>query len=191
MDDKERLEKYKRISRIAVIVGIISVIAAVMIGIIGFVVSGSNLASRSTEPEQMIEDLEEADGFRNAALMVDTRAKGSEAEKGSLAELLADRQVYFAGIEDAVISEDTVIYLENLKENGDILIQYEVIDKENGESLETTGLIPSGEHVAWVPGEALEKGTHTLILHESPFYPYEGEYFALTQGNNEVTFTIQ
>ena len=193
MDYREKMEKYERFSKIAVIVGITAAIVAILIGIIGILVERSRMQESKVNMDQVFQEVEgnEDEGTKTAALMVDTRAEGGETEEGNLAERLADIQVYFAGIEDAVISEDTVIYLENLKENGDILMQYEITDKGSGETLETTGLIPSGEHVEWVPGKALKKGVHTLIMHESPFYSYDGEYFALTQGNNEVTFTIR
>ena len=127
----------------------------------------------------------------HGSLMLDTRADGSETDSNNLMELLADREVYFAGIEDAQIDSKTEIYLENMKENDDILMQYVITDKNSGEVYEETGLIPAGSHIAWVPGEKLQNGSYTLIFHEKPFYPYEGEMIALTQGNNEVTITIQ
>ncbi len=138
----------------------------------------------------VVADLPQAEEPRNVALVLDTRAS-AEKEEDNLAELLADRQVYFAGIEDATINRQTVIYLENMKENDDILMQYEITDKDTGEVLETTGLIPSGEHVDWIPGEKLADGSYTLVFHEKPFYEYKGEYVALTQGNNEVAIRIQ
>ena len=128
---------------------------------------------------------------KTSALVLDTRASGEAAKETSLAEILADRQVYFAGIDDATIGKSTVIYLENMPENDDILMQYQIVDKGSGEILETTGLIPSGESIPWVPGEVLADGSYTLIFMEKPFYEYQGEYIALTQGNNEVNITIQ
>ena len=127
----------------------------------------------------------------HGSMMLDTRADRAGEDGNELADLLADREVYFAGIEDAEISDSTEILLENMKENDDILMQYIITDKDTGEVYEETGLIPAGSHIAWVPGKQLKSGSYTLIFHEKPFYPYEGDMIALTQGNNEVTITIQ
>lgn len=126
-------------------------------------------------------------------LTIDTRS-GEKEEEASLADVLKDRQVFFSGIEDAVISKETKVYLENPKENQDILMKYEVIDKESGEVVETTDLIPAGESVTWMAGEVLTIGEHTLIFHEMPYYPWEeaeNGYYPLTQGNNEVVFAVK
>ncbi len=158
-----------------------------------------------TEPERKVQmEASQSDGSvyvtktdetavqepKTGALVLDTRASGEPAEETSLAALLSDRQVYFAGIDDVTISRQSVIYLENLPENDDILMQYEIVNKDTGETLETTGLIPAGERIAWIPGEMLADGSYTLVFKEKPFYEYQGGYFALTQGNNEVSITI-
>ena len=190
--DRDRLEMDRRIVRVAAIIGVIAAVIALVAGMIALVsMNVRKQTERSAETEQIIRETEMPDNARFGALMVDTRSEKGETDGKSLADILSDRQVYFAGIENAVISHDTAICLENMEENGDILMQYEISDKATGEVLETTGLIPAGEQIAWVPGEQLEDGTYTLIFHEKPFYPYEGEYIALTQGNNEVTITIQ
>ena len=190
--DWDRREMDRRLLRIAMIVGIIAAFIAMAVGIVGMVSAVRKAAlMRNMEMETIMQDAGMPGEAKTMALMVDTRAKSGEKEGGGLIDILTDRQVYFAGLEDAVIAKDTEIFLENMEENGDILLQYEICDKATGEVLETTGLIPAGEHVAWTPGETMESGTYTLSFHEKPFYPYEGEYVALTQGNNEVKITIQ
>ncbi len=127
-------------------------------------------------------------------LVIDTRSSAEGTEKSSLAEALEDRQVYFAGIEDCVISGNTDIYLENVSENEDILMKYDIVDKDTGNVLESTDLIPSGEHVAWNAGSVLSEGEHTLIFRQSPYFPWdeaESGYVPLTQANNEVIVTIK
>ena len=190
--DRESYERNKRIMRIAAVTGILASIAGVVVGIIALVsMAMEKQRARNVEIERIFQEAESPADIGIGSLMVDTRSEKGKGAGGSLADLLADRQVYFAGIENATISQDTVIYLENMEENDDILMQYEITDKETDEVLETTGLIPAGEQVAWTPGEKLKAGTYTLIFHEKPFYPYDGDYAALTQGNNEVVFTIQ
>jgi len=125
-------------------------------------------------------------------LNLDTRATTSK-DRTSLNEVLKDRQVYFSGIEDSSVNENTVVYLENAPENEDIYMVYKIIDKETGDIYEVTDLIPAGEHVEWEPSLILPKGEHTLIFNETPYFKWdesETGYVQLTQANNEVVFTV-
>ena len=190
--ERDGFEMDKSIVRAGAVIGIIAGVIALVVGIIAlFSMKDGKGAARDLAEKMPVQDTAVPEPARMGALMVDTRAEKGESDGKSLIDILGDRQVYFAGIENAVISSDTVISLENMEENEDILMQYEITDKESGEVLETTGLIPAGEQVAWKPGEKLKTGTYTLVFHEMPFFPFEGEYVALTQGNNEVTITIQ
>lgn len=129
----------------------------------------------------------------NKDLCMDVRAVPKGEDKDDLAKILADMQVYFCGIEDAVINDSSVVYLENDKENKGIYMRYVITDKDTGEVLEVTDLISAGDCVEWVPGEKLSKGEHTLIFNEAPFFQWkeaENGYVPLTQANNEVVFTV-
>ena len=130
-------------------------------------------------------------GQSPANLVVDSGATSEES--GDPLASLADRQVYFAGMEDQMIGKDTIVELSNLPENEEILMSYEILDADTGESLHRTDLIPSGTHTSWIPGETLNTGTYHLIFHQMPYLPYpdsDSGYLPLTNANNEVTFTI-
>ncbi len=162
------------------------IIVMVIIGLIcnAVLMIAGNLSKKSVE-----EQIEAYD-----RLSLDTRASKESVEENSLAYALADRQVYFSGIEDCDITENTTIYLENDKENEDIFMRYQISDKETGEVYEVTDLIPAGEHVEWVPGECLAKGEHTLLFNQAPFFSWEeaeSGYVPLTQANNEVVVTVK
>lgn len=122
---------------------------------------------------------------------VDTRATSQIEEmfKGQENE----RDVYFAGINDAVINEKTKVLLENLPENEDYLMKYEIYNVDTDEKVFETDLIPSGSHIVWMAGEDLgEAGTYNLLFVESPFAPLDdGTYEPLTVGRNTVTFTVR
>ena len=125
-------------------------------------------------------------------LGLDTRATASK-DRTTLDEALKDKQVYFSGIEDTNVTDNTVVYLENAEENEGIYMVYQIIDKETGEIYEITDLIPAGEHVEWMPTEDLYEGEHTLLFIETPFFAWEESetgYVQLTQANNEVVFTV-
>lgn len=125
-------------------------------------------------------------------LVVDTRATdtGKSGTKEGGADPLAGRNVYFSGMEDAIIGLDTVVQLDNREENLDFLLRYEIYDVE-GNLVHETDLIPSGQHVDWVPGETLGTGEHTLSFLQIPYYvDGAGEYIGLTQGSCQVTLAI-
>ena len=121
-------------------------------------------------------------------LFLDTRREPAGGRES--ADPLSNRQIYFAGVGDELLSYDAEILLENLAENGDFMMAYIVTDMDSGEVVFETGLITSGECVAWAPGHDLGAGEHHLNFHIAPYYPQGEEYLPLTSANNEVTFTV-
>jgi len=122
-------------------------------------------------------------------LVVDTRATDAGTEEQE-ADPLAGRNVYFSGIEDTAISRETVVQLDNREENLDFLLRYEIYDGD-GNLVFETDLIPSGQHVDWVPGEMLGAGEHTLDFLQIPYYVSgDGEFTGLTQGSCQATLAI-
>ncbi len=87
---------------------------------------------------------------------------------------LANRYVYYAGLEDSVIKKDTAVYLENLKKNEDIFMAYEVYD-DKGNLVFETNLIPSGEFIRWIPGENFESGEYEFSIKHIPYYGFTDE----------------
>lgn len=157
---------------------ILAVLAAVvtLAGIAAFLISSKGHGDGEPIPGQ-------------GGLVVDTRATDIQAAE-SEADPLAGRNVYFSGIEDAAISRETVVQLDNREENLDFLLRYEIYDGD-GELVFETDLIPSGQHVDWVPGETLGVGVHTLSFLQIPYYvDGAGEYVSLTQGSCQVTLAI-
>lgn len=120
-------------------------------------------------------------------LVVDERAT---IERRDPYKALSNRQVYYAGIEDCTVNKNTVIYLENLEDNGDILMKYDIYVGD--EKVFETDLIPSGNHVEWKPSDSLKSGkTYKINLQQTPYYPLEnGEYLSLTSPINTVNITI-
>lgn len=127
-----------------------------------------------------------------SVLLLDDRAVNREEAAGGKEDALRDRNVYFAGFMDAVLSENSTVRLENLPQNGDFLLQYIISDKDSGEGVFETDLIPSGQCVVWTPGETLEAGTYHLEFLMVPYYvDGDGNYSALTSGSNEVCYQIR
>lgn len=125
-------------------------------------------------------------------LLLDDRAVDREETAGGKEDALKGRNVYFAGFMDAVLSESSTVRLENLPQNGDFLLQYIISDKDSGEGVFETDLIPSGQCVLWTPGETLEAGTYHLEFLMVPYYVDEdGNCLALTSGSNEVCYQIR
>lgn len=120
-------------------------------------------------------------------LTIDTSAE----TKSDAAEKLADRNVYFAGINDGPISKGVAIDLVNPKENEDIYLQYTVVDKATGEDVFQTSLIEADKFVSWVPSETLDTGKHELIFKEQPYYQVDQDtWLPLTSGSNTVVIEI-
>ncbi len=168
------------------IIMILAVLAAVVIVAAATAFCMSNREHKSEPPVAV------GHGSENPAaggLVVDTRATDGQAAELE-ADPLAGRNVYFSGIEDASIGPETVVQLDNRAENLDFLLRYEVYDSEGCLVFET-GLIPSGQHVDWVPGETLGAGEHDLSFLQIPYYPDgDGGYIGLTQGSCQTTLAI-
>lgn len=123
------------------------------------------------------------------SMQVDSRATNISQSKKE--NILEGRNVYFSGIEDAVINKQTVVQLDNMKENEDFYMTYEIYDKSTGVLIFKTDLIPSGQWINWVPGESLDIGEHILDIKQIPYYEHsKGDFKSLTQGCNTVVFTI-
>ncbi len=121
-------------------------------------------------------------------LVVDTRATDEERKKENP---LADRQVFFAGIDDSVISKTDTIALENLPDNEDFVMKYVITDLDNNEQIYETELIPSGQRIYWTPGETLPAGTYNIAFTEMPFYQSGDTYIPLTVGRNTIKLVIR
>ncbi len=132
--------------------------------------------------------LQEAPPDLSANLYLDSRRE--EAGEKNKEDPLADRQIYFSGVGDGLLGYDTEICLENMAENEDFMMKYVVTDLDSGAQVFETGLIPSGEYVAWIPGHELGTGEFHLNFHISPYYPQGDQYLPLTSANNDVVFTI-
>lgn len=103
---------------------------------------------------------------------------------------LADRQVYFAGYDDFAVGPGNIIYLENMPENEDIFIAYEIYIGD--ELVHKTGLIPSGQYSEWEPASEVEPGEYDISIKNIPYYSYNGkDYFTLSfQPSNTVHMTV-
>lgn len=103
---------------------------------------------------------------------------------------LSDRNVYFAGFDNFTVGQDNVVYFENLKENDDIFMAYEVYLGD--ELIHKTGLIPSGEYSQWTPAEDLKPGSYSISIKNVPYYSFDGvNYEKLTyQPVNNVNVVI-
>lgn len=122
-------------------------------------------------------------------ISVDTRATSETNQV--IEDSLGNRQVFFAGIEDLDISMTTSVLLENLPENEDILMKYEIYNSETEDLIFETDLIPSGEHVEWVPGRNLDKGEYQITMVETPYYPNgDDTYMPLTVGSNVLSLVL-
>lgn len=105
---------------------------------------------------------------------------------------LSGRNIYFSGMEDAVIGMDGIVCLENSVENGDFLMKYEVYEAEGGEPVYESGLIASGGSVDWMPGGSLGAGEHLLTFLQVPCYmDGEGNCISLTRGSCQAWLRIK
>ena len=127
-------------------------------------------------------------GYNN--LTIDTAA----AEEHETVTPVSARNVYFAGIDNSTCNGDTIVYLENLPENEDFLMKYEIYtlteDGQRKDMVYETDLIPSGKHVNWKPAEDLGVGIHQVAFVEQPFMRSGEDYIPLTAGENQVVLTI-
>ncbi len=97
------------------------------------------------------------------------------AERESTASILSDRQVYYAGLEDCTVGPDSIVYLENLKENNDIYMAYRI--SVDGVVIHETGLIPAGEFSKWTPSDVLNPGQYELSIRNIPYYDTGNENY--------------
>ena len=105
---------------------------------------------------------------------------------------LSGRNIYFSGVEDAVIGMDGIVRLENSVENGDFLMKYEVYEAAGGELVYESGLIASGGSVDWMPGGSLGAGEHLLTYLQIPCYmDGEGNHVSLTRGSCQAWIKIK
>lgn len=126
----------------------------------------------------------------SGGMVVDARA-AKEGDGDTAGNPLAGRSVYFSGIEDSAIGREAAVRLENREENLDFLLRYEIYNAGTGALVFETDLIPSGQHVDWIPGETLEPGEYMLDFRQIPYCPEpSGGYTGLTQGSNRVTLAI-
>lgn len=188
--DENGIEKRK-----AVVLAVSIAVAAVVVAAAGCFLAGRNSpAGRDgvilNEGVETVPDIYKVqDG---SVLLLDDRAVDREEAAGGKEDALKDRNVYFAGFMDAVLSESSTVRLENLPQNGDFLLQYIISDKDSGEGVFETDLIPSGQCVLWTPGETLEAGTYHLEFLMVPYYvDGDGNCSALTSGSNEVCYQIR
>ncbi len=127
-------------------------------------------------------------GYNN--LTIDTAASEEHETAGSI----SSRNVYFAGIDNSTCNGGTIVYLENLPENEDFLMRYEIYtlteDGQRKDMIHETDLIPSGKHVNWKPAEDLGVGIHHVAFVGQPFMKSGKDYIPLTAGENQVLLTI-
>lgn len=162
---------------------VIGVLCSIMIVLFVMLLQIRNSKDAASSDEVNIEPV-----IVSEQLSIDNRATDKEKTGGVSA--LSGRQVYYAGLEDCVIGPKTVVYLENLEENVDIYMKYEVT--VDGKLVFETDLIPPGEYVEWLPAEVLEAGkTYEVYLKETPYYEEsEGNFLALTSPTNMVNITV-
>ena len=142
----------------------------------------SKLSETNTKNDIMVQNNTES-------LKIDSGAVNQDLSTKPLSE----RNVYYAGLEDCTITKDSVVYLENLKENDDIFMAYEIYTSDN-ELIFKTDLIPSGTFVKWYPGETFsEKATYVFYIKHIPYYESSpGEYEKLAyQPVNVINLTLQ
>ncbi len=120
-------------------------------------------------------------------ISIDRRANNKEVELVAENELI-DRQVYFSGIEDCIVDKNSVVLLENRKENRDFYMAYEI--SVDGNVIFSTEMIPSGNHIQWKPSNYLTAGTYIVSFKQMPYYEKDGEYIQLTSPTNEVEITV-
>lgn len=179
----------------AVVLAVSLAAAAVVMAAAGYFLAGRDSPAGGNgvimdEGVEAVPDFYEVQG--GSVLLLDDRAVDREDAAGGKEDALKDRNVYFAGFMDAVLSESSTVRLENLPQNGDFLLQYIISDKDSGEGVFETDLIPSGQCVVWTPGETLEAGTYHLEFLMIPYYVDEdGNCSALTSGSNEVCYQIR
>ena len=125
----------------------------------------------------------------NSNLVIDTTAESytSEAVKE-----LEGMNTNFYGIPDGSVSKSSSILLRNPEENGEIYMEYTIVNEANNEEVLKTDLIESGKAVEWCPGEKLETGTYTFSFIEQPYYKLKSsdDWIKLARSKFHVTIEI-
>lgn len=170
-------KKKKKVNVVPIVIG--SLIIALGVGFAGYKLMNTPKTPAET-PKSAYENF-----------VIDTNAT-DEAKQAP--NTLASRNVYFAGIDNSVCDSNTIVYLENLPDNEDFMMKYQIyiIDEDGvkGSLIYETDLIPSGQHVDWKPSETLEPGEYTLAFDELPFMQSGNDWIPLTAGENQVILTI-
>ncbi len=170
LKDRKKSEKRKKIATIIAFLTLIAIIIVLL------------LRSCSKEEPELTNDVGQG------TVVIDTNATDEELKQENP---LANRNVYFSGIVDSKISKKGSVQLLNDAQNEDFLMKFIITNKETGEKLYETDLVPSGKSVYWTPGETLKEGTYKLTVEEVPYYVYEdGSYITLSVGRNDVEITI-
>lgn len=121
--------------------------------------------------------------------IVDENIVSADEKQTSNPNPLSGRSVYFSGIADSVVNKDTVVYLDNLEENGDDIFMKYTICCDN-ETIWTTDLIPSGKSAMWTIGTTLAPGEYNLTFNETPYWKNGDNFIPLTGGSNIVHFKV-
>ena len=114
------------------------------------------------------------------------------ASEGDVAtESLEDRRVFFAGLDDTVISKGQKINLRNIKDNEDFVMKYEIYNEDTGELIFETDFIESDHYLQWDPYDQLEKGEYNILIKEIPYAIIDGQEESLTSGANAIKLTLK
>ena len=180
--DKENINErnlftMKKRNILSIILCILVVFLIIVVAVVGFFVV----------KKMKIEGAKETTGVISAGLIIDENAT-DKTKENQQTDPLSERMVYFAGIEDCTINQQSIVYLENLPENEDFLMKYQIFEGEK--LIYETDLIPSGMHIEWKAAEDLSIGEHKLDFKEVPYYPVDGNYIELTSGVNAVVITV-
>lgn len=174
--NERNLLTMKKRNILSIILCILVVLLIIVVAVVGFFV----VKKMKTEGAKTT-------GVISAGLIIDENAT-DKAKENQQADPLSERMVYFAGIEDCTINQQSIVYLENLPENEDFLMKYQIFEGEK--LIYETDLIPSGMHIEWKAAEDLSVGEHKLDLKEVPYYQADGNYIELTSGVNAVVITV-
>lgn len=137
-------------------------------------------------------DIAMFEGTKGKVFVVDDNSIDKNEAAEAMKNPLEGRQVFFAGYVDATITKADAVALENLPENEDFFMVYQITNKADSSMVFETDLIPSGKCVLWSPTETLNAGIYKLQFLAIPYYcDSNGDYQELTSGCTEVCYTIK
>lgn len=170
-----------RINSAGCIGGIIMVV-----GIIGIMITSTAIYSARSDQNK-----ENSTATISTTLVIDSNAVSSSTGLTSQ-QTPQSYTVCLPEMSDLTVAGTNagVVKLENPSANGDVYLQYNVYNQSTGQLLYTTGLVPSGSYVGWVPGDILAAGTYSIHLEENPYVMQDGAYTMLTQGSADFVLTI-